>query len=117
MKYLKYLQGLHHCVELVEIIKMEFWFTQFGVRKTKLWPLQKAARLIWLSLGEAARPTCLAAQPPLWSPGLWVGRPATTWTARPPFGLPGRQMAAKEGVEVNPTSRTDGRPLRHLGYK
>ena len=39
-KHLKCPHGPNHCKELIKIIKMEFWFTQFGVRTLKLWPLQ-----------------------------------------------------------------------------
>ena len=40
MKYLKCPHGPRHWKKLVETIKMDFWFTQFGVRTQKLWPLQ-----------------------------------------------------------------------------
>ena len=65
-KYLKFAQGPLHCVELIEIIKMEFWFTQFGVRKTKLWPLQESSNANLVKSGRA-RP-----------PGLQPGRPASS---------------------------------------
>ena len=36
--------GLHHCVDLIELIKMHIWNIQFGVRMGKLW-LQKDLHL------------------------------------------------------------------------
>jgi hypothetical protein len=35
--------GLHHCVDLVETIKMHMWNVQFGVRMMELWSWQEPA--------------------------------------------------------------------------
>jgi hypothetical protein len=38
--FIKFSFSLHHVEELVEIHEINFWFTQFRVRMTKLWLLE-----------------------------------------------------------------------------
>jgi hypothetical protein len=38
--------GLHHCVDIVEMIEMHMWNVQFGVQMRELWSWQEPALLM-----------------------------------------------------------------------
>ena len=89
--------GPNHCKDPITIIKMEFWFTQFGVRMQKLWPSQKLTTLRRWTM--AARPPYMAGRPSPWPPGHHLGCPATI------HGRPASTLASQPCHMVPPTQR------------
>ena len=91
MKYLKCPHGPSHFKDLVEIIKMEFWFTQFGVRTLKLWPSQGWQHGLWEMVGR----------PWPWSGDQRHGRP-TTYSPKMPH------TSSYSSKEVTKSPNTQG---------